>query len=275
MTQKQMNIGELERLLGLSIPLCIREKVKGLPFVMDKVGMSHSHVALFDDYVLKISSLSFDIENEPRVYRALKGKIPIPDILECVIEGGRIYILKNKLQGKMLCDDYYMNRPELLYALASEALHMLWSIDVRGLELQNTFDTIISFGRELEGNGGVELADLDPGTIKGFSNFSAILSYLIQNKPKDDLVLAHGDLCLPNIICDQDRIVGFIDVGLMGVSSRYHDLAILYRSIRNNFAGYYGKPYPGYDDEKLFRLLGTAKDEKQLDYYLLLDEVLG
>ena len=242
MAQKQMTIDELEQLLGLSIPLCIREKVKDLPFVMDKVGMSHSHVALFDDYVLKISSLSFDIENEPRVYRALKGKIPIPDILECVIERGRIYILKNKLQGKMLCDDYYMNRPELLYALASEALRMLWSIDIRGLELQNTFDTIISFGRELERSGGVDMANLDSDATKGFPNFSAILSYLIQNKPKDDLVLAHGDLCLTNIICDQDHIVGFIDVGLMGASNRYHDSAILYRSIRNNFAGCYGKP---------------------------------
>ena len=69
--------------------------------------------------------------------------------------------------------------------------------------------------------------------------------------------------------------MGFIDLGLTGISGRHHDVAILSRSIRYNYAGVYGKAYPGYDEEKLYRALGLPKDEAKERYYLLLDEVLG
>ena len=270
-----VDIFELEKTIGLSIPDAIKNKVTGLDFVVDKVGLSQSLVALSDEVTLKISSLSFDIDNEMRNYRSLKDKLPIPEILECVVDDGRIYLLKRKLKGKMLCHADYMGNPDLLYSLASEAIRRLWSVDINGLDLQDSWKTVMDFGRYHLREGNLDFHNADQEIVTGFSGFAEILNYLEEKKPKSDLSLVHGDLCLTNIICDEDRLVGFIDLGLTGISDHYHDLAILYRSIKYNFAGRYGKPYPGYEENKLFDMLGIAKDEQRIRYYLLLDEVLG
>ena len=45
-------------------------------------------------------------------------------------------------------------------------------------------------------------------------------------------------------------------LGLTGLSHRYHDLAILYRSIKYNMEGRYGKSYEGFIDNVIFDLLG-------------------
>ena len=66
-----------------------------------------------------------------------------------------------------------------------------------------------------------------------------------------------------------------LDLGLTGIDNRYHDIAIIYRSIKYNFLGVFGKAYKEFDEDLLFKNLNLKKDEKQIKYYLLLDEVLG
>ena len=265
----------LEIELNKKLPNSIKQIIEGLPYTIDTVGESNSLVVIFEDYILKISTLSFDIENELRVYNTLKDKIPIPKIIECVKENNSIYLLKEKLKGNMLSDPYYMERPELLYKLASDAIKLLWSIDIKNLDLMNTYQTVLDFGKKCNSLGYLDFKESDSLITKGFNTFDEVISYIEENKPIDDNVLCHGDLCIPNIICDGDKLVGFIDLGLMGLSNRYHDLAILYRSIKYNFNGTYGKCYLGYDDNKLFELLGMKRNDELIRYYLLLDEILG
>lgn len=257
------------------IPKRIKDRLIGLEYKTDSIGLSNSKVFVFEDYILKISKLPFDIENEVRVYKELKGKLPISDIIDYVVEDNTIYLLKTKLKGKLLCDPYYMKRPDLLYKLAVKAIKMLWSIDIKDLNLKNTCDVIIKSGKFFYDNNLLDFKNTDNNITKDFKSFDEIFDYLAKNNPNNDNVLCHGDLCLPNIICNGNKLVGFIDLGLMGISNRYHDLAILYRSIKYNFNGRYGNAYPGFSENKLFDLLGIKKDEKLIKYYLLLDEVLG
>lgn len=121
----------------------------------------------------------------------------------------------------------------------------------------------------------IDFKNCDKNIVDDFSSFDEIFSYLENNKPPKDKVLCHGDLCLPNIICNCDKIAGFIDLGLTGIDNRYHDIAIIYRSIKYNFLGVFGKAYKEFDEDLLFKNLNLKKDEKQIKYYLLLDEVLG
>lgn len=73
----------------------------------------------------------------------------------------------------------------------------------------------------------------------------------------EDLVLTHGDACLPNIMLEPGRVSGFIDLGLAGIGDRYRDLALTQRSLIRNcgaewvplFFETYGLPQP--DEEKL------------------------
>ena len=266
---------KLEKELNIIIPDSIKKYIKDLDYHIDDIGKSNSIVVIYDDYILKISRLSFDILNEERIYNALKDKLPIPKLIESVVTDNRIFLLKEKLKGKMLSDSYYMERPDLLYSLAIKALKMLWSVDISNLDLQDTYQTAIDFGRDAYNKGLIKFENADRIVTDNFNSFEEVFEYLENNKPEGDKVLTHGDLCIVNIICDEDKIVGFIDLGLMGISNRYHDIAILFRSIRNNSNGMYGRKYDGFPDNKLFELLNIPKNDELIKYYLVLDEVLG
>jgi len=264
----------MEELDFESLPASIRTIVNGLPYICDNVGKSNSKVYLFEDYVLKITSLSFDIDNEYRVYKQLYGKLPIAKIIAYEEIDGKVFVLKQKLKGKMLCDEYYLARPELLFTLAAKAIKLLWNVDAGNLDLQDTRRTVLEFGKSIK-DEYLSIENCDKNITSEFISIDDIFTYLYKNQPKLDKSLIHGDLCLPNIICDGDKIVGFVDMGLCGISDRYHDLAILYRSIKYNFDGHYGKSYPGFEENKLFDIIGIKKNEEKIKYYLLLDEVLG
>ena len=53
----------------------------------------------------------------------------------------------------------------------------------------------------------------------------------------------------------------------------WEDIAMLYRSLRHNFDGTYGKVYPGLDPDSFFEELEIEPDREKIDYYILLDEL--
>ena len=60
-----------------------------------------------------------------------------------------------------------------------------------------------------------------------FGYRSAEEAYAVLNAEKDALqskVLLHGDYCLPNIVLNDWKFSGFIDVGNGGVGDRHIDL---------------------------------------------------
>ncbi|MEZ4617116.1 MAG: aminoglycoside 3'-phosphotransferase [Caldilineaceae bacterium] len=67
---------------------------------------------------------------------------------------------------------------------------------------------------------------------------ASLLTELLATVPTtEDLVLTHGDYCLPNILLAENRVSGFIDLGWAGVADRYRDLALARRSIIRNCGG--------------------------------------
>ena len=100
-----------------------------------------------------------------------------------------------------------------------------------------------------------------------------LLTYLKENQPAEDIVLTHGDYCLPNIFAEGDQISGFIDLGRMGPADRWQDIALAIRSLRDNFSGKYSNEKMIFDfqPEMLLSELDMELDEEKLRYYLLLD----
>nr|WP_253670234.1 APH(3'') family aminoglycoside O-phosphotransferase [Streptoalloteichus tenebrarius] len=86
----------------------------------------------------------------------------------------------------------------------------------------------------------------------------------------DDLVVCHGDACLPNFLVDPDTLscVGVIDLGRLGVADRHVDLALLRANARDTWVG---------DDEAradhvLEETYGAERiDPARLRFYLHLD----
>lgn len=107
----------------------------------------------------------------------------------------------------------------------------------------------------------------------GFRNPAELLSWLEANRPEEEPVLSHGDLCLPIVFFKDGEISCLIDLGNAGIADKWQDLALCYRSLKHNANGSYGKIYPGIHEDDLFKLLGIEPDQEKLLYYILLDEL--
>lgn len=105
---------------------------------------------------------------------------------------------------------------------------------------------------------------------------AALLARVIAQLPErlvqepGDLVVCHGDLCLPNIlIVPADfSVAGFIDLGRLGLADRHADLALLFANSREIW------PEETRADTAHARFLdsyGRPADPERLEFYLQLD----
>lgn len=259
------------------IPEQIKKYIDGKNYMTDETGMSGSQVLLFPDMVLKIQEHSIETEREYHICKWLKQRIPVPEILEYAIAEGKSYCLMTRIPGRMICDDMYMANPEQLLEIVSQAMKLLWSIDINSCPCDNSLHVKLKQARYNIENGLVDLDNVDSETFgeNGFHSPEELMKWLEENRPEEELVFSHGDFSMPNIFAAGDKISGFIDLGRMGIADRWQDIAICYRSLKHNFEGRYngGFPYEGYRPEMLFEKLEIEPDYEKLKYYILLDEL--
>lgn len=258
------------------IPDSIKKLISGKNGTYDKIGMSSSTVITYDDCVLKIEDYR-DIQDETvKMMRWLDGKIPVPKVVAYEVVGGKSYLLMSKIEGKMSCDEYYLERPKELLALLAKGLEMLWQVDISDCPRCRDIDAELKEAKYRVENGLVDIDDVEPTTFGegGFESPAHLLKWLEDNRPEYEPVLSHGDYCLPNIFLKDGEVSGFIDLGDTGVGDKWRDIALCYRSLKWNFDGSFGgKVYDDFDPDMLFKALGIEKNVDKLKYYILLDEL--
>lgn len=245
-------------------------------YKLDDIGMSGSQVLLFDNMVLKIQPESDESRTEREMMRWLGGKLPVPEILCHEVADGISFLLMSHVAGKMSCDLTFINDPERLIDVLCEGLKMLWSVDTSDCPRDASLDHHLAAAEYNVRNSLVDLDNVEPDTFgeNGFKDPEDLLAWLKANRPTEDLVLSHGDYCLPNIFADGNGVCGFIDLGRAGVADRYRDIAICYRSLTSNLHGSYGgHPPVDFDADKLFDKLGITPDWDKIRYYILMDEL--
>lgn len=260
----------------IHIPDKIKRIIEKENYSTDNIGLSESTVLIFEDKVLKIQDVKEETENEHLMMQWLYGKLPIPEIIAYEKEEEKAYLLMSRIKGDMACDDFYMNQPELLVELLAKAIHMLWDVDISDCPSVINLDKKLEMARYRVEHDLVDVDNVQPDTFGegGFKNPQELLEWLIENKPEEDLVLSHGDFCLPNVLFKEEQISGFIDLGQICIADRYQDIAICYRSLLNNFNGVYGGALrEGLDTDKFFEKLGIKPDWEKIRYYILLDEL--
>ena len=258
------------------LPEEIRRQTEGERFREETIGASGARVLIGDETVLKIGPLSGEAERERRILPWLAGKLPAPRLLACESAEGKVYTLMTRMKGRMLCDAVYLREPARLTRLLAEALERLAAVDTAGCPCERGLDTVLAEARRRVERGLVDPAACEPGTFGpgGFRDPEALLRWLEDNRPEEEPCFTHGDLCLPNILAEGNRLTGFIDCAGMGTADRWQDLALCLRSLRKNLAGDYGGPaYGGYDPDGLLAALGLRMDAEKCRYYLLLDEL--
>lgn len=121
------------------------------------------------------------------------------------------------------------------------------------------------------------LRRLETGQIDGARDFhpefealteEAAVEELLASVPdSEDLVVCHGDYCVPNILLRGTEIVGFVDLGELGVADRWWDLAVATWSITWNFG-------PGYEG-RFLETYGVQRDEHRIQFYRLLYDLVS
>ena len=93
------------------------------------------------------------------------------------------------------------------------------------------------------------------------------LAQLVHLRPQqENLVVCHGDYCLPNVLISNARVSAYVDLGELGVADRWWDLAVATWSVTWNLG-------PGW--ENLFlETYGVERDAGKAAFYQLLYDLV-
>ncbi len=258
------------------LPEKIYKLIADEAYKADNIGMSGSSVLVFEDKVLKVQEYGKAGENEYRMMRWLQNKLPVPQVLAYEVAAHKSYLLMSKCSGKMACDQEYMCSPTVQAKMLSEGLKKLWQVDIADCPGDWSLRNKLAAARDQVENGLVDMDHVEPDTFgeNGFKSPEDLLQWLCDHRPGEELVLSHGDYCLPNIFGEGNAVSGYIDLGRTGIADKWCDIALCYRSLSHNYGGRYsGQSYPDYDDMLLFRELEIEPDWEKIRYYTLLDEL--
>lgn len=259
----------------MNLPESIARLLPHAPLLPQNIGMSGAEVWYCGDLVLKIEPIDRESDNNLKMLRWLRGKLPVPGVLGCTVEEGRRYLLMDRLPGEMACEPGYLRKPAALVKLLAQGLRMLWSVDITGCPGDQRAARKLENARYQVEHKLYDLENVEPDTFGpgGFGSPEELLSWLEEHRPEEDLVLSHGDYCLPNVFFREEEVSGFLDLGRCGVADRYADIALCWRSLRDNFNGAYGCFDPDFDPDELFRELGIQPDWDKIRWFLLMDEL--
>ena len=260
----------------LQVPSKIRLLIDKKSFTVDDIGMSGNKVYVFEDMVLKIGDDSVSMTEQVQMMQWMEGKIPVPQVLHYEEEKGKSYLLMSRMDGKMSCDTYYLEKPNILLKALACGLKMLWEVDIRECPRVRDLDVVLQEAHMQVEHNLVDVDNVEPTTFgeNGFESPKHLLEWLENNRPPFEPVFSHGDYCLPNVFLENDRVKGFIDLDRAGIGDKWNDIALCYRSLKHNFDGTYGgKVYEDFDPDMLFEELGIEPNWEKINYYLLLDEL--
>lgn len=260
----------------MELPESIKKKIGQEIGEKDQIGMSDSSILIFHDKVLKIQDDNEEAKNEWRMLQWLQNRLPVPKVFAYEVREGKSWLLMERCDGKMACDSYYMEHPSEQIHLLAQGIVNLWNVDIKSCPSNQRLKKKLESARFNVEHGLVDMDNVEPTTFGkgGFLNPQALLQWLYDNQPEEELVLSHGDFCLPNLFFHQNRVSGYIDLGKTGIADKWCDIALCYRSLSQNYSGkYHNRDYGKFDDRLLFQKLGIQPDWDKIRYYILLDEL--
>ena len=142
-----------------------------------------------------------------------------PEVVK-YFEGERDWLLTSRVSGEDCTHKDYLADPKRLCDLLATKLRELHETDFLGCPISNHTANYIATVEKNYNAGQYDLSYFD-------ETRTANEIFCILQDGKDLLktdTLLHGDYCLPNIILDNWRFSGFIDLGNGGVGDRHVDL---------------------------------------------------
>lgn len=139
------------------------------------------------------------------------------------ISADKDYLVTEKIVGDDCISDKYLANPTRLCDTLAENLRLLHSIDHKDCPITNHTENYLSRAEANYISGNYDKT-MFPDSF-GYHSASEAREVILANSKllKCDTLL-HGDYCLPNILLDDWKLSGFIDVGDGGVGDRHVDI---------------------------------------------------
>lgn len=198
--------------------------------------------------------------------------IPAPLVVDCERNKNSFSLVTTALPGVPASSVRPSQAARATRSLAA-FLRRLHALDPDTCPFDRSLAVTLPLAAANVATGSVDEDDFDPERSE---RTAADLLTDLQSSPEaaapEDIVVCHGDACLPNFHVDPEslEVVGVLDVGRLGRADRYQDLALLTRSMSA------GSLNPGYGPAFAAQLLTaygiTAPDHDRLAFYRLLDE---
>lgn len=194
------------------------------------------------------------------------SRLPVPQLLAYGSEGGYEWLLTRGLPGVTAIDAAWLAAPARLVPLLAEGLRRVHALPIHDCPFDCRVATVVQevwdrMQRSHTDNTNKFHTDVD------VSRLASSLSHIERLRPEhEDLVVCHGDYCLPNVLISENRVAGYIDLGDLGVADRWADLTMATWSVTYNLG-------PGWEDIFLARY-GVARDDRKMDFYRLLSDLL-
>ncbi|HWG06380.1 MAG TPA: APH(3') family aminoglycoside O-phosphotransferase [Beijerinckiaceae bacterium] len=161
-----------------------------------------------------------------RLPRLAAHSIACPSLVDFQMHEGRNWLLTHALAGR---DAAVLGEtePSTAVAIVARALRELHARPIANCPFDRRLATRIALVRRR-----IQAGDVDEEEFADDGGPAAALEALLAKAPtSEDLVLAHGDATLSNVILDGGSFSGFVDCGRFGVADRYQDLALACDSI--------------------------------------------
>ncbi|MFJ2479805.1 APH(3')-II family aminoglycoside O-phosphotransferase [Pseudomonas sp. NPDC087598] len=188
--------------------------------------------------------------------------LPAPRVLDTTTENERNWLLMTAVPGRDLASSVHL-APEQIVTLLADALRSLHAVAINSCPFDHRLEAKIALAREHLLAGLIDEEDFDDSRL-GLSAEQVFQQLLAERPDHEDLVVTHGDACLPNLLADNGRFSGFVDCGRLGVSDRYQDLALAAHSITDNLGEQWLPVF--------FEAYGVEPDQQRIAFYQLLDE---
>lgn len=212
-----------------------------------------------------------DLGREKAALEWLSGRLNVPTVLGFESRIERDTLLISEIPGipasKHVASGLTVETAKEFVAEGARAMRAIHGIDFRGCLLDESLDAKLELAGENVRLALVDESDFDEDNAR--KTAAMVYEEVLRERPSgEDLVFTHGDLCLPNIIMNEGRVAGFVDLGRAGVADRYQDIALFHRSFHSNcgievdFEGVFCEAY------------GIPElDRAKLEYYRKLDEL--
>jgi aminoglycoside phosphotransferase len=261
-----VKVPELPEALRRVLPAARWEAVLG--------GKSGAQVWRSTRHVLKVqpmlkvqlrASAERPLQAEALRLRWLAGRVPAPGVVGYEVTPDAEYLAMTRLPGIPLHHPDALAHPQRVTQLLARALRELHALPVRDCPFNASLAVTLRQAYHRVQASQVDEADFDDERL-GQTAVQVMNEVQRIRPPQEDLVVTHGDPCLPNLILQGEYLSGVVDVGRLGLADRHADLALAYRSLKHNlslemaehFLDIYGR---------------TFVDRAKLNYYALLDEL--